>query len=161
MQKLPAFSPFGLDPWGIWARRCCARYRVDSFNVALRPQRPCKLLEAGEPRASTSTVMQLLTVPISFQVQCCFTSTVTIRAVRDRELGTSTSTQLHSSLAVISFEVQCCFMSTMTIRTIRDRELRTSTSTFTQFLSSDIKSDQVKPSTSLFLSKENVGAILQ
>ena len=68
-------------------------------------------------------------------VQCCFTSTETIRAVRDVKPKTVTSifTQLQSSEHVF----QCCFTSTETTRTIRDRESRTATSTFTQLLSSE------------------------
>ena len=70
-----------------------------------------------------------------FNVQlCCFTSTVTIRTIRDREprTATSTFTQLLSSVIL----VQCCFTSTVTVRLITDGEPRTASSTFTQLLSS-------------------------
>ena len=70
-------------------------------------------------------------------VQCCFTSTETIRTIRDGEprTATSTFTQLLSSVPWV--QVQCCFMFTETIRTIRDAEPTTATSTFTQLLSSE------------------------
>ena len=57
-----------------------------------------------------------------------FTSTETIRSIRDGEPRTATSnfTQLLSSV------LQCSFTSTETIRSIRDGEPRTATSTFTQ-----------------------------
>ena len=56
--------------------------------------------------------------------QRCFTSTETLRTIRDGQPRTATSTFTH---------VQCCFIFTETIRTIRDGEPRTVTSTFTQF----------------------------
>ena len=67
-------------------------------------------------------------------LSCCFTSTETIKLIRDGEPRTSTSTytQLPSS------DVQCCFTSTKNIKLIRDGEPRTSTSTFTQLLTSDV-----------------------
>ena len=43
----------------------------------------------GEPRTATSTFTQLLS---SDQVQCCFTSTETVRTIRDGEPRTFTST---------------------------------------------------------------------
>ena len=69
-------------------------------------------------------------------VQCCFTSTETVRTVRDGEprTATSTFTQLLSSTDI---QIQCCFTSTETVRTILDREPRAPTSSFTQVLSSD------------------------
>ena len=72
-------------------------------------------------------------------VQCCFTSTETVRTVRDGEPRTSTSTftQLLSTGAIL-VQVQSRFTSTETVRTIRDREPRTATSSFTQLLSSDM-----------------------
>ena len=70
------------------------------------------------------------------QVQCCFTSTETIRTVRDGEPRTVSSTFTQPRSSVLTCSVQCCFTSTETIRTIRDQETRTSTSTFTQLLSS-------------------------
>ena len=70
-------------------------------------------------------------------LQCCFTSTETIRTIRDGESRTSTSTftQLLSSVDSLT---QCCFTSTETTRTIRDGEYMTSTSTFTQLLKSKV-----------------------
>ena len=64
-----------------------------------------------------------------WDVQCCFTSTETIRAVRDEEpkTATSTFTQLLSSDKQ-GFSFQYCFTSTETIRLIRNEE---PTSTFT------------------------------
>ena len=66
------------------------------------------------------------------RVQCCFTSTETLRTIRDGEprTATSTFTQLLSSF------FWCWFKSKETIRTIRDGEPRTATSSFTLFLSS-------------------------
>ena len=71
------------------------------------------------------------------KVQCCFTSTETLRTIREGELRTATSTftQLLSSAPEKPF-VQCCFTCTETVRAIRDGELRTTTSTFTQLQSS-------------------------
>ena len=69
-------------------------------------------------------------------LQCCFTSTETVRTIRNGERGTSTSTftQLVSSDTLVRLY---CFTSTEIIRLIRDGEPRTATSTFTQLLSSD------------------------
>ena len=71
------------------------------------------------------------------QVQCCFTSTETIRTIRDGEprTATSTFTQLLSSDIE---QVQCCLTSTETVGTIRDGKPRTTTSTFSQPLSSGV-----------------------
>ena len=67
------------------------------------------------------------------EVQCCFTSTETIRTFRDWEprTATPTFTQLLNSASV-----QSCFTSTETIRTFRDWEPRMATPTFTQLLNS-------------------------
>ena len=56
------------------------------------------------------------------QGQCCFTSTETVRTVRDGELGTSTET-------VRTVRDRELGTSTETVRTVRDGELRTSTET--------------------------------
>ena len=69
---------------------------------------------------------------VTVQVQWCFTSTETIRAIRDGEPRTATSTFTHLLRSVL----QCYFASTETIRAIRDGEPMTATSTFTQLLSS-------------------------
>ena len=45
----------------------------------------------GEPRTATATFTQLQTSDTE-QVQCCFTSTETIRTIRDGEPRTATST---------------------------------------------------------------------
>ena len=66
-----------------------------------------------------------------FKVQCCFTSTETVRTIRDGELGTTTSTFTQLLGSDLS-EVQCCLTSTETIRTIREWDPRTAASTFTQ-----------------------------
>ena len=65
----------------------------------------------GEPRTATSTSTQLLSCNMSGSVQCCFTSTETIRTIREGEPRTSTSTftQLLGSDAL---SLQCCFTST-------------------------------------------------
>ena len=59
-----------------------------------------------EPGTSSFTQLQSSVV-----LQCCFTSTETIRTVKDREprMAASTFTQLLRSI------VQCCFTSTETI----------------------------------------------
>ena len=71
-------------------------------------------------------------------VQCCLTSTETVRTIRDREPRTSTLTftQLLSS-DNNACSGQCCLTSIQTIGTIRDWEPGTAISTFTQLLSSD------------------------
>ena len=72
------------------------------------------------------------------QVLCCFTSTETIRTVRngDPRMATSTFTRLLNS-GRTTIRVQCCRTSTETIiiRTFRDGEPRVATSTFTLLLS--------------------------
>ena len=80
-------------------------------------------------KATAFTFTQLL----SSVLQCCFTSTETIKTIRNGvpRMATSTFTQLRSSV------LQCCFTSTETIKTIRNGEPRTSTSTFSQLLGSD------------------------
>ena len=64
------------------------------FSVALRPQRPYGLLGTGSPgrppRLSHST--WALRRECGVQVQCCFTSTETVRTIRDGKPWTSTST---------------------------------------------------------------------
>ena len=74
------------------------------------------------------------------QVQCCFSSTETIRTIRDGEPRTapSTFTDTAPELWSLTVQVQCGFTSTETVRTIRGGEPRTATSTFTQLLSSDL-----------------------
>ena len=58
-------------------------------NVALRPQRPYGLFHFGtsrEPRTATSTFTQVLSSEIFHAfVLCCFTSTETVRTVRDQD----------------------------------------------------------------------------
>ena len=56
----------------------------------------------GEPRTSTSNFTQLLSSDSFTFVQCCFTSTETIRTIRDGEPRTasSTFTQLQTSAAI-------------------------------------------------------------
>ena len=127
------------------------------FNVALSPQRPDG---EGEPRTSTSSLQSSM---VLFFRGTYFTSTETVRTVRDGELRTATSTftQLLNSFFSVALRsqrpygisgtkrpststftqlltsvLQCCFTSTETLRTIRDGEPRTSTSTFTQLLNS-------------------------
>ena len=85
------------------------------FRVALRPQRPYGLLGSGGggggggARTATSTLTRLLSSEIlNFSFQCCFTSTETIRIIRDGEpwAATSTFTQLLSSeLASLEFSI--------------------------------------------------------
>ena len=69
---------------------------------------------------------------------CCFTSTETVRTIRNGEPRTATLTfteLLSSDVSTVSVRVQCCLTSTETVRTIRDGEPRTATSTFTRLLS--------------------------
>ena len=93
-----------------------------------------------ELRTTISTFTQLLSTVT--KVQCCFTSTETIRIIMDGELRTVTSTftQLLSSVT----KVQCCFTATETIKTIKDRELSMAIWTFTQLLSSEGDQDPGK-----------------
>ena len=69
-------------------------------------------------------------------LQCCFTSTETVRTLRTKS-PVRPPWHSHSSWALSErVQVQCCFTSTETVRTIRDREPRTSTSNFSRLLSS-------------------------
>ena len=67
------------------------------FTVALCPQRPQRPLGTGSPGLATSSFTQLLSSVI--QVLCYFTSTETIRTIRDGlpRTATSTFTRLLSS----------------------------------------------------------------
>ena len=78
-------------------------------------------------------------VAAQVQVQCCFTSTETIRTFRDWEPRRSTSifTQLLSSEYLKLVHRSALLKSTETVRTFRDGEPRTSPSTFTQLQSSE------------------------
>ena len=71
--------------------------------------------------------MKLYIIIIGVQVQCCFTSTETVRTVRDGEpkAATSISTQFLSSERP---RVHSCFTSTETVRTVRDGEPKAATS---------------------------------
>ena len=53
------------------------------FKATLRPQRPWGQLQTGDPRMSTSTFTQLLRSQPPVQVQTYFTSTETMRTIRD------------------------------------------------------------------------------
>ena len=88
-------------------------------------------------KLSSSTSL-LLVSPGLCSVQCCFTSTETIRLVRDGEPRTATSTVTRLLSFDVWCSVQCCFTSTETIRLIRDGEPRTATSTFTRLLSFEV-----------------------
>ena len=77
------------------------------FSVALRPQRPYGPLGTGKPRTATSTFTQLLS-SVSLdcvQVQCCFTSTVTVRTIRDGEPRTATASELCLAMPVQTWTV--------------------------------------------------------
>ena len=71
---------------------------------------------------STAVVCTTLSVPrrLSTSVQCRFTSTETVRTVRDGEprTATLTFTQLLSSVLPLSFS--CCLTSLETVGTVRD-----------------------------------------
>ena len=60
-------------------------------------------------------------------LQCCFTSTETVRTIRDGEPRTSTSTFTQLLNSLVDVQVQCCFTSAETVRTIRDGKPRTAT----------------------------------
>ena len=108
-------------------------WSVFQSNIVLRPRRPYGTIRDGEPRASTSTFTQLLRSRSSL-VQCCFTSTETVRNIKDGELRTSTSTFPQLLRSVLG-------PRSMLIYVHRDpRESRTSTSTFPQLLSCRSKS---------------------
>ena len=55
---------------------------------------------------------------ILVEVQFCFTSTETVRTIRDGNLDFHTAPELWR----IIVQVQCCFTSTETVRTIRDQD---------------------------------------
>ena len=128
---------------GGWWRSCF------EGGMLLKAEGGMLLLKLASP-SKTKSSQALLFIPVSdagvqpsitihawprrrVRVQCCFTSTETIRTVR--EGATSTFTQLLSSSDI---QVQCCMVkSTETRRTTRDGKPRTATSTFTQFLRSD------------------------
>ena len=76
----------------------------------------------------------------SWHVEYCFTSTDTVRTVRDGEPMTSTSTftQLLSSEMNTFNRSVLLYASTETVPTVRDGEPRTATSTFTQPLGSEM-----------------------
>ena len=120
-----------------------ARRQVFVFSVALRLQRPYGLLGTGSPGGRWGC--EKANVP----VQCCFTSTETVRTIRDREprwtLGllegkcsSCVTLRLQKPYGLLgtgspggrwgceeaSVRIQCCFTSTETVRTIRDREPR-------------------------------------
>ena len=66
-------------------------------------------------------------------LQCCFTSTATVRTFRDREPRTATST--FTQLMSTGDSQRPMFLYVHRKRKIRDVEPRTTTSTFTQLLS--------------------------
>ena len=110
------------------------------FNVALRPQRPYGLLGAGSPGRPPRLSHSSCALNNSSS-QCCFTSTETVRTIRDGEprTATSTFTQLLSSVSV--------FVSALLYVHRNHQALlgtpRTATSTFTQPLSSDYVTRQI------------------
>ena len=91
----------------------------------------------------------------SSSVQCCFTSTETVRTITIEDGEPRTATSIFTQLLISNIEqVQCSFTSTETIRSIRDGEPRTATSIFTQLLNSD--TEQVQCS---FTSTETIRSI--
>ena len=58
----------------------------------------------------------------SWLLQCCFTSTETVRTIKDREPRTSTSTVTLLLISDSTAFFKCCFTSTETVRIIRDGE---------------------------------------
>ena len=112
--------------------------------LSVHRQKPWGLLGTGSagrpPRLSHSSgALREREREREREFQCCFSSTETIRIIRDGEPRTSTSTftQLLNSPPTM-VQVQCCFTPTETVRAIMDGEPRTSTSTFTQLLSSNL-----------------------
>ena len=103
------------------------------FSIALRPQRPYRLLETGgpgrPPGLSHSSNLSLSLVSIALRPQRPYGLLGTGNPGQPPRLS-------HSSWAPIS--LQCCLTSTETVRCVRDGEPRTATSTFTQLLSSDL-----------------------
>ena len=89
-----------------------------------------RTIRDGEPRTAISIFTQLLSSERKGSVQCCFTSTETVRTVRDWEPRTATSTFAQLLSSEEKPFVQCCFTSTETVRTIRDGEPRPATSAF-------------------------------
>ena len=91
------------------------------------------LADLNEKHFIQNTYVVAVTNTISFQ--CCFTSTETVRPIRNGEprMATSTFTQLLRSEANTN-SFQFSFQSAATTRLIRDEEPRTATSTLTQLL---------------------------
>ena len=73
------------------------------FSVALRPQRPYGLLGTGAQDVHLDFHTPSVLCSVS-AVQCCFTSTETVRTVRDGEPGTSTSTFTHLLYSVLCLQ---------------------------------------------------------
>ena len=69
-QKHPSFKVFIFDFFYIFFS-----------SVALHAQRTVRIIRDREPRTSTSTFTQLLSSEHKCFVQCCFTSTETIRTI--------------------------------------------------------------------------------
>ena len=82
-----------------------------------------------EPTTATSTFTQFTS-----SVQWCFTSTETVRTIRDGGGALDGDLDFHGSRALFSLA-----LCPETVRTIRDGKPRTATSTFTQ-LSSSVQS---------------------
>ena len=85
--------------------------------------------DSGRVSQRTVTSTDFHTTPdfrllyIIVQVQCCFTSTETIRTIRDGDRHLDFDTAPEFRLLDIIVQVQCCFTSTETIKTTRDGHL--------------------------------------
>ena len=98
----------------VYFANCCFNSCAEQTKSQKRcPKSNCRgtTLQQNKPSSSTSL---LLVSPGLCSVQCCFTSTETIRLIRDGEPRTATS----SFTGLLSFgvwcSVQCCLTSTET-----------------------------------------------
>ena len=92
------------------------------FNVALRPQKPCRLLRMGNPGLPPRLSRSFSSVWLYIH-----------RDLADYKGRGAQDVHLDFHTAFL----QCGFTSTETIQSTKDGEPRTFTSTFTQLLSSD------------------------
>ena len=130
--SLPFHAPFKGKGGGEGARRrgegggSWGRGRLENFRWRFQGCHVAIII-CTVPRLSSCCVC----------VQCCFTSTETVRTIYYVQGAQNVHLDFHTAAELCSVSLsQRCFTSSETIRTIRDEDPRTSTSTFTQALSS-------------------------